>query len=261
MLNFNRESILKYLSPDLKLNINFLKTVDSTNSYLKQSAKMGAKEGEVLVADSQTGGRGRYDRKFYSPKGTGIYMSLVLKPDLKAEESVLITAAAAVAVREAVLAVCDKDLQIKWVNDLILDGKKVCGILTEGALNAENGGFNWAVLGIGLNVYEPQNEFPQEIKYIAGALERERKSDLRSRLCAEILNRFFLYYKELSKRTFIDNYREKSAVINKKVNVIKGDCILPATALYIDNDCKLLVEYENGDREYLSSGEISIKIN
>ena len=261
MLNFNRESILKYLSPDLKLNINFLKTVDSTNSNLKQSAKLGAGEGEVLVADSQTGGRGRYDRKFYSPKNTGIYMSLVLKPDLKAEDSVLITAAAAVAVREAGLAVCDKDLQIKWVNDLIFDGKKVCGILTEGALNTETGGFNWAILGIGLNVYEPQNEFPEEIKNIAGALERRRQADLRSRLCAEILNRFFLYYKELQTRTFIDIYRENSSVINKRINVIKGECLLPATALDIDNDCKLLVEYENGDREYLSSGEISIKMN
>lgn len=259
-MNLNKEGILKYLNNSSQFDICIFEEVDSTNSLLKAMAKEGRKEGTVIIADSQTGGRGRYDRKFYSPKGTGIYMSILLKPRLKATESVLITAAAAVAVYEAVLKVCQKDTRIKWVNDLFLKGKKVCGILTEGALNTETLRLNWAVLGLGINVYEPENSFNWEIKNIAGAIENKKQNDLRNKLCAEIINRFFYYYKTIENREFLEIYRKKSLVLGKEITVIKNENNLKATALDIDNDCRLLVRYENGSKEYLSSGEISIKI-
>ena len=259
-MQLEKNSIISKLNNPSKFNITVLEETQSTNTLLKEIAKQGAGEGTVIIADSQTGGRGRYDRKFYSPKNSGIYMSILLKPNLPASDSVLITAAAAVAVSNAISKVCGKDTRIKWVNDLILDDKKICGILTEGSLNTETGGLNWAVLGLGVNVYEPQSGFNSEIKNIAGAITKERKQNLRNQLCAEIINCFFEYYSNLEKRDFIEDYRNKSCVIGKNVTVIKNDNNISAKALDIDNDCRLLLEYENGEREYLASGEISIKI-
>ena len=125
-MNLTKEGILNYLKDEENFNITVLSETESTNSLLKELAKQGAQEGTVIIADSQTGGRGRYDRKFHSPKGCGIYMSILLRPTLPATDSVLITAAAATAVSEAVLKVCGKTTQIKWVNDLLLDNNKIC---------------------------------------------------------------------------------------------------------------------------------------
>lgn len=259
-MNLNKDGILKHILNPQRYQISVFETVDSTNNLLKEIAKDKGEEGIVIIADSQTGGRGRYDRKFYSPKGTGIYMSILLKPRLKANDSVLITAAASVAVQEAVLKHCGKKTGIKWVNDLFLNDRKVCGILTEGSLNTETGGFNWAVLGIGINVYEPDNQFDNEIKNIAGAIENEKQTDLRNKLCAEIINRFFYYYENLENKEFLNSYRANSFILEKEITVIKNENNFKAIALDIDNDCRLLVRYEDGREEYLSSGEISIKI-
>lgn len=260
-MNFNKNSIIEYLENKENYNIIFLNQTKSTNSDLKLMAKNGADEGTVIIADSQTGGKGRYDRKFYSPEGSGIYMSILLKPSLPPTESVMITAAAAVAVRNAVLNICGKSAEIKWVNDLILNNKKICGILTEGSVNTENNSFNWAVLGIGINVYEPENSFNDEIKNIAGAVADEKQINLRSRLCAKIINSFFEIYSSLEQKTFLNDYRSNSCVLNREITVIKNNEESgKAVALDIDDDCRLLVRYENGCEEYLSSGEISIKM-
>ncbi len=259
-MNLNKEGVLKHLLNPERFEVSVYDTVCSTNDLLKEIAKQQGEEGTVIIADSQTGGRGRYDRKFFSPKGTGIYMSILLKPRLMACDSVLITAAAAVAVNDAVQKHCYKQTGIKWVNDLFLNDKKVCGILTEGSLNAKTGGFNWAVLGIGINVYEPKNKFDKEIKDIAGAIEKEKQKDLRNRLCAETINRFFYYYENLENREFLASYRKSSIVIGKEITVIKNENNIKAMALDIDNDCRLLVSYNDGSQEYLSSGEISIKM-
>lgn len=260
-MNFSKDGIVKYLENSEKFNITFLSETASTNADLKELAKTGADEGNVIIAESQTGGRGRYDRKFYSPKGSGIYMSILLKPSLPASDSVLITAAAAVAVRKSVFEVCGKDAKIKWVNDLYLDNKKICGILTEGSVNSETFKFNWVVLGIGINVYTPENDFETEIKNIAGAIADSREENLRSRLCARIINSFFEIYSSLEQKTFLNDYRSNSCVLNREITVIKNNEESgKAVALDIDNDCRLLVRYENGSEEYLSSGEISIKM-
>lgn len=259
-MNLTKEVILNYLQEPTKFNITVLEETDSTNSLLKDLAKLDAPEGTIIISNSQTCGKGRYNRKFYSPKNCGIYMSILLKPTLPATESVLITAAAATAVNEAVLKICSKETQIKWVNDLMLDGKKICGILTEGSLNAKTECFNWAILGIGVNVYEPKSGFDAEIKDIATAITTEVKPNLRNKLCAEIINCFFKYYKNLKNRAFLKAYRQKSCVLGKEVNVIKNQTNLEALALEIDNDCRLLVEYKNGEKGYLTSGEISIKL-
>lgn len=258
-MNLSAERIKKLLKNDTYINITVLDSVDSTNKYLKEKAILGEMEGSIVIADCQTGGRGRFTRKFFSPGGCGIYMSILLKPCFPAKDAVLITAAAAVAVAEACEFLSGKKAEIKWVNDVYIDKKKVCGILTEGAVKPD-GCFDYAVLGIGINAFAPDTGFDKEIKDIAGAVFDKKEENLRNRLAAEVINRFFVYYKELDKKTFLERYREKSFVTGKEITVIKNGQMQKAVARSIDDGCRLEVEYEDKTKEYLSSGEISIKM-
>ena len=243
-----------------KLDIEVKETVTSTNALLKEKAALGAPEGTVLIALSQTAGRGRFARKFFSPADSGIYMSILLRPRIPAESATLITTAAAVAVAEAAEKISGRKTGIKWVNDVLIDGKKICGILTEASLNIESGELDYAIPGIGLNIYEPENGFPDEIKNIAGAILEERGSGNKSRLAAAVLESFFKYYKDISERTYLNSYRERCIVLGKQINVLSSDGTRPATALDIDENCRLRVKYSDGKEEILSSGEVSIKI-
>lgn len=250
--------LLGPLSESLYINVE--QSVTSTNVLLKEKAASGAPEGTVLIASSQTSGRGRFARKFYSPKNSGIYMSILLRPDMPAENAVLITTAAAAAVAVAAENLSGKKTEIKWVNDVLISGKKICGILTEAALNVESGSLDYAVLGIGINAYVPSGGFPDEIKNIAGAVFDERAANLRNRLAAEVLKSFYGFYSSLRSRGFLYEYRRRSAVIGKRIAVISQDGSVPATALGIDDNCRLHVKYADGRTEFLSSGEISTKI-
>ena len=243
-----------------KLEIEVKKSVTSTNALLKEKAIAGAKEGTVLIALQQTAGRGRFTRSFYSPSDSGIYMSVLLRPNISAEDAALITTAAAVAVAEAAENLSGRKTGIKWVNDVLIDGKKICGILTEASLNIEIGTLDYAVLGIGLNVYEPKDGFPKEIKNIAGAIFSEEKPELRSKLAAAVLESFFKFYKEISNRTYLNSYRERCIVLGKQINVLSANSTRTAYALNIDENCRLRVKYPDGSEDILSSGEISVKI-
>lgn len=258
MDKLSAKTIKEYLKYS-NLDVSVFESVTSTNTLLKEQANE-EKEGKIIIADSQTSGRGRLTRSFYSPEGCGIYMSILLKPTLSPENSVLITAAAASAVAKAVENLTHKKADIKWVNDVLLNEKKVCGILTEGSINVKTGAFDWAVVGIGINAYKPQNGYPEDIKDIAGAVFHEKADAFRNRLAAEIINLFWEYYLRLSEKSFLASYKNHSIAIGKQIDVIKGESVLTATALDIDDNCRLLVRYENGETEYISSGEISIKL-
>lgn len=255
----SKQEILEKLN-NKNIEVTVLESTDSTNAYLKRSIRDDLKEGFAIIADSQTLGKGRFSRKFYSPKNSGIYMSILLRPSLSPENAVLITAAAAVAVSRAIEKLSGKETKIKWVNDIYISSKKVCGILTEGSINSD-GSFNYAILGIGINAYKPENNFPNEIKDIAGAIFSQKKENLRNTLIAEVINNFFQYYNNLESKTFLDDYRQKSLVLGKEIKVPKNDKLFSAKALEIDDNCRLLVEYDNNEREYLSSGEISIGVD
>lgn len=256
-------AISKYLNTQgQKLRVEVFKTIPSTNEAVKILASNGEAEGKVILSEEQTAGRGRKGRKFFSPPGTGIYMSILLRPKLSAAESTLLTTSAAVAVALAIESVSGKDTQIKWVNDVFMESKKVCGILTEASMSLENGWLDYAVLGIGINVALPTDGFPNELTGIATSVfsERNHYGNLRSRLVAEVLNHFMGFYGHLSDRLFLAGYRKRLISLDKPVTVIKDNKQREATAMDIDDDCHLKVRYENGDEEYLSSGEISIKI-
>lgn len=254
--------IIQYLSPDCRnLDIRVLSEVGSTNTLLKEKADAGSPEGTVLIADMQTDGKGRAGRRFYSPADTGIYMSILLRPvETEPSRGLRFTTMAAAAACDAIHDVSGKEPGIKWVNDIYLDCKKVCGILTEGSLSMESGLLDHVVLGIGINAYCPEGGFPPALKDIAGAVYDEKQMDGRNRLAAGFLNRFFAYYCQKDSDSFTKTYRRHSIVIGKEVTVISGASKRRALALSIDNDFRLVVQYEDGRTEHLSTGEVSIRL-
>ena len=235
-------------------------SVSSTNTVLRSLAEQGAPEGTVVIAGEQTNGRGRSGRAFYSPAGSGIYLSLLLRPvNADPRQTVTLTAAAAVALCQAMEVLSGKAPQIKWVNDIFLNGRKVSGILTEAAFGLESGAPEYVVVGVGVNAYAPEGGFPPELKGIAGALWDKPVPDGKNKLAAEFLNRFWLLYAAGDPSAYLPDYRRRSLVVGKDITVILGGRETSAHALGIDENCRLLVRYESGETAALSYGEVRIR--
>lgn len=219
------QGIQKYLKPNCSnLNIEVLPSLDSTNNFAREKAVLGMPEGYVVIANTQTNGKGRKGREFFSPSNTGIYMSLVLRPSYcSLKQATKLTTMAAVAVCEAIEIVSNEKGQIKWVNDVYVKGKKVCGILTEASLGLEDNFLEYAIIGIGVNVSLPIDGFPKEIQNIAGAVFENAQNDGKNRIAAEILNRFMSYYTALPKVNYIEEYRSRNFVIGKEILVNLSD--------------------------------------
>lgn len=252
------------ISPYLKGKAeNFIldvrKTVTSTNTLAKEMAAAGAPEGTVIIASEQTEGRGRMGRRFYSPASTGLYLTIILRPKLSLEDSLLITTCTAVAVAKAIEKLTQKEVHIKWVNDLFMNGKKVCGILTEASLNVENGGLEYAVVGIGVNVNT--GNFPDEIKEVAGSIfsEKPNNQPTTSILAANILNNMAEFMDNITDKSYLEEYKKRSFLLGKDIHVLKGDETLPAKAIDIDDKARLVVQYPDLTIETLISGEVSIR--
>lgn len=232
--------------------------LDSTNTRAKALAANGAPHGYLVIAESQTGGKGRMGRSFFSPEHSGIYMTYILRPTLLAERAVMITSMAAVAVARAIETVADVDVKIKWVNDLYINDRKVCGILCEASMDFESACLEYAVLGIGINV--AAMEFPDELKDIATSIENECKAPVsRSRLIAEISNQLNALYGQLESQEFMAESRARSNVIGREVLVLRGDERFRARALDIDDMGRLVLQTEDGVKR-VGSGEISLKL-
>ena len=254
------QSVQKFITAE-NVCIEYQDEVTSTNTLLKKMAENGAKEGFVLMAGEQTAGRGRLGRNFSSQKGTGVYFSILLRPDMKPQDALLITICAAVAVAKAIEKNTGKMTSIKWVNDIYMRDRKVCGILTEASFDLECGKLSYAVLGIGINMYFPENSLPDEIKDIAGAVFDEKPDgDSVSRIVADVINIFFDEYRVIVGKHFLFDYCSRSYLDGKAINVIKPDGTREAEAVDIDDDFRLHVKYPDGTEEYLSSGEVSTRI-
>lgn len=249
----------KYLGDNSGISLTVYKETDSTNTRLRELAANGAPEGTAVIAGMQTGGKGRLGRKFFSPSNTGLYLSILLRPEMTAADAVRITTAAAVAVAEAVEKISGKRSDIKWVNDVYMNGRKICGILTEASFNLENGGLDYAVCGIGINVYEPEGGFPEDIKDIAGAVLDTPAEDIRNRMAAMVLENFMGYYRHLSENSFLQGYQSRLMWRGEDINIIRGSEITPAKLIDADEKCRLMVRYEDGTEDTVSSGEISIR--
>ena len=256
----SEQGIKKYLkNPEREITV--LARTSSTNAVARELAAAGAAEGSAVIAGEQDAGRGRMGRGFFSPPGTGIYLSLLLRPaGFSAQRTVKITTIAAVAMCEAIEAVSPEHAGIKWVNDIFVRGKKVCGILTEASFGLEDGAAEYAVLGAGVNVYVPEGGFPPELSEVAGAVLERRRDDIKNRLAAEFINRFDEYYFRQDGKAYSEKYRQRSLVTGRRVKVITPAGSEEALALGIDEECRLLVKYDDGSTRALSSGEISVRL-
>ena len=222
--------------------------VNSTNDVLKKMAAAGEPEGTVLIAKSQTAGRGRSGRIFYSPEG-GIYMSIMLRPKTVGFDVTSATAAAAVAVAKAI----GKRAGIKWVNDVLIADKKVCGILAEAVFGA-SAKPEFAVVGIGINCYAPSEGFPDEIKNIADAVFEPGEGDPEQLRNAVIDNFFELYTG--GKTRIAREYRERCVTLGKRIEFQRGEELIVGTAVAVGDDLKLLLRTDAGKVIWLCSGEI-----
>ena len=254
----SEQSIVPNLNTrELGRKIDVFKTIDSTNNFAKSLAQLGAVNGTTVVAEVQTQREGRMGRTFYSPLGMGVYMSVIVRPKLSVEHSLLITSCAAVAVADAIEKVTKLKCSIKWVNDIYIGNKKVCGILTEAAVDVEQGGLEYAIVGIGVNV---QNvTFPKAVADIATSLKLEcNESVSRSILAAEILNCLEERLDTINDKSFIDEYRNRSNLINKRIEVTHNDVTTSMTCLGIDEYGRLIVKLDDGTEKALSSGTVRI---
>jgi BirA family biotin operon repressor/biotin-[acetyl-CoA-carboxylase] ligase len=226
--------------------------VDSTNNLAKEMALKGAPTGTVVIADRQSGGRGRLGKKFYSPRG-GLYFTAVLRPDLPMSDMMAVTAAAAAAVHEALMefGIATK---IKWVNDLFLGGKKICGILTEGSFNAELRTLDFLVIGIGLNL-RTDPKLPAELIPILTDLHSETgKIFNKSDVLAVILRHLEKMIAELPKHTFLPVYTNNSCTLGHHVQVQSNGQDKTGVAIRFTEDAGLVVRYEDGAEEIIRSG-------
>ncbi len=255
--SFSIEKHTKY-----PLNIEVYDTIPSTNTELKALAEDGALEGLVLVANEQTLGRGRMGKKFYSPKNTGVYLSILLRPEIPADKALYLTTMAAVATAKAIEDVSSKKAGIKWVNDIYIDDKKVCGILTESNLNIETNTLDYVIVGIGINICPPEGSFPSDIKDIATSVFENSKDahNLKSKLVGHLLDYFFDFYTDSKTNKYVDEYISRSMLIGRDITVFQNNQSLNAKALAIDKNCRLQVEYEDGKTKWLNCGEVSIRV-
>ena len=272
--------IERFLPPHISAlcagKITVFKTIDSTNSEAKRRlscAENSAAEdftalhGTVLIAEEQSGGRGRSGKSFFSPAGSGIYLSLIYVPDIlehksaaeaaKSADTSLMTAFAAVCVCRSLNAL-GIDGRIKWVNDVFVNGKKACGILTEGFMRGKKMGA--AVVGVGINVCKAQCEFPGELRDIAGYITENSDTDRNALAASVISNMLDAFSGKTDERALMDEYKNRSFILGKRIRVISPQGMYEAIAREITDDAHLIVEDSAGKRYELLSGEVSLRV-
>ena len=237
-------------------DIFVLETVNSTNSYAKDLTINGGKHGTVVIANHQTSGRGRLGRDFFSPKDSGLYMSLVIRPDKICIAPSLLTVAAGVSVCRAITSLTDETPQIKWVNDIFLNSKKICGILAESGTSSSSSALDYTIVGIGLNVSTAPELFPGKLSDIAGSLFSKNIS--RSKIAAEIINEFEKIILSDNVETLIEEYKRYSLILGKKISFTKNGETFTGIAVDINIEGNLVVGFENGETLALKSGEVSL---
>lgn len=260
--NTVKKAILSHLAANhpWKDSIHWFDSIDSTNDHAKRLAAAGAPHGTVLIADSQTGGRGRRGRTFQSPGGCGVYLSVLLRPDCAPEMLMHLTCAAAEAMCDAVEAAAGFRPGIKWTNDLIFGGKKLGGILTE--LSVEEQSVRYAVIGIGINCCQEEQDFAPEIRDMAASLSMAAGKPVdRTALAAAMINALWKMDAVLlsEKASLMASYKADCITLGQDVVLLRGDEKRYGKALDVDEDGGLVVTFENGICETVTSGEISVR--
>ena len=245
---------------DSKWQVHWLDCVGSTNDEVKKMAATGAPEGTAIAAHTQTGGKGRLGRSFQSPAGTGMYLSVLLRPQAPVEDCIHLTCAVAVAVKRAVEKCCGIAPGIKWPNDLTWENRKLGGILTE--ISAQVGKVEWAVVGIGINCRRPDGGFAPQIADIATDLETASGAYCTPQRLADAVTRELENLAEtciLQREKWMADYRDHCVTIGRQVQVITPNGHTQAVACSVSDDGGLLVEYPDGRKETVTSGEVSVR--
>ena len=259
-----KEHIISLLSPDYpwKERFHWVDQTGSTNDDLKVLARQGAPHGTVLIADRQSGGHGRMGRSFHSPGGVGIYFSILLRPKCAPGQLMHLTCATAVAMCDALETATGLRPGIKWTNDLVHSKRKLGGILTELGLSAK-GGVDYAIIGIGINCCQKKSDFPQEIRDIAASLSMVTGRDIdRAAVAAAMMDTLAAMDRNLlrSKAEILDRYRKDCITIGQEISLLRvGEAVRHGKAIDMDDDGCLIVAFEDGHRETVSSGEVSVR--
>jgi len=236
--------------------ISVFGTLDSTNTQAKKLALDKARHGTLIFAEGQSAGRGRCGRSFFSPSNTGLYMSVILRPERGMSELQMITVAAAVAVCRAIEKQTDQIPRIKWVNDIYLNGKKVCGILTEAVTDFESGGIESIVVGVGVNCATSEDMLPEELRGVAGSIGGGTIS--RNRLAADIAEGILDTFGKLGDKAIIEEYRERSLMCGREISFVRAGETVLADVTGINDVGNLLVRLKSGEELVLNSGEVSL---
>ncbi len=257
--------VMSYLGPERMQTVQVLQTTDSTNRRVQELALSGAPDGLTVVANEQTAGRGRLGRTFHSPKDTGIYFSTLFRPTCEPSEIVQITTWTAVAIARAVERTTGILPDIKWVNDLMMGGRKICGILTEMSVESETGTIQYVVVGIGVNVNQETSDFPEEIRGIAGSIAMAVGHPVRrARLTACMIEEMDNLRRDWpsGRADYLRAYREMCISIGREVLVTDarhtGAFAKHGFCEAVNDDFSLRIRYEDGSYENVSSGEVSV---
>ena len=257
------QKIIANLSPDnpWRDRIQFFNTITSTNDVLKQLASQGAPEGTVLVADCQTGGRGRLGRSFLSPSGVGIYLSVLLRPSCSPSALMHLTCASASATCDAVERAAGFRPGIKWTNDIVYQSRKLSGTLTELSIHPD-GSTAYAVIGTGINCNQSMEDFPPEIREIAASIKMISGREIdRSLVAARLIDAWYDMSRELltNQKGILAAYRRDCVTLGRKISVLQKDSVRHGTALDVDEAGALIVRFEDGTVETVNSGEVSVR--
>ncbi len=259
----SKQAILPHLNYALKnAQIVAQNDVSSTNIIAKELGANGAGHGSLIIANSQSAGRGRLGRAFSSPQNTGLYLSIILRKNLSLQNAASVTCAAAVATCRAIKALSKTDdIQIKWVNDLYKNGKKCCGILCEATADIQTGGIDFIVVGIGVNVKIPTGGFDGELKEIATSVFAQNEEISRAQLAAYIANELMKICDDMPNNSFMQEYKQRSFILGKNIVVLQNDTKQEAVAKSITDEGHLIVIMKNGEEKTLTYGEVSVKID
>ena len=236
-------------------------SIDSTNTKAKELARQGAPHGTVLVAGQQLGGRGRLGRSFHSPANLGVYLSVILRPACKPEEIMHLTCSTAVYICDAVQTLCGVRPGVKWINDLVLNGKKLGGILTELSVDPKTGLMQYAIVGIGINCRHSESDFPEELRSIATSLTMAGFETDPAALAAAMITALQQMDQALlpEKHATMARYRTDCITLGKEVTVHQAGTVTPGKALDIDEDGALVVAFPDGSVKAVNSGEVSVR--
>ncbi len=257
-----KNRILSQLPNDFPWNVTCYDTIPSTNDLAKTMAAQGAPHGTVLIAQAQTGGRGRMGRSFHSPSGQGIYLSVILRPKCSPSQLMHLTCSAAVAMCDAVEQVAGFRPGIKWTNDLVYESRKLGGILTELSLQPGTGMIDFAIVGIGINCTQELSQLPGDIASFAGSLAMFSPHTIdRAQVAAAMVSALKVMDDTLitGKRAMLDRYRADCVTLGKDISLLRGEEVRHAHALDVDEEGGLIVRLPDGNLETVCSGEVSVR--